>query len=737
VRSSDTEARGTGLFASIGLIAAIWLAAASRWIAKGAVVPWDSKNQFYAFFRFLSTTLHEGNWPFWNPYHYGGHPSVADPQSLVFAPLFLAWAALDSAPGMTAFDLVVLAHLLAGGIAVAAIGWRARWPVPSCVLAAPLFMFGGAASGRLQHTGIILSYALFPLALLSLQLALERRSHIIAVGFAITSASVALGRNQVALLLCALLLAAAIAQIICSPRPAAYLRDRSGVLTTMIAAGGALLLVPILLTLQFAQLSNRATEPLYDALRASLYPANLATVAVANIFGTHASYWGPGAATLAEVALTDDAENYLFFGAVPTLLLIWMGIAGGSAWRPGRRLMSATLAIACLFMLGRYTPLYEFAFRFVPGIDLFRRPTDASFLFGIALAILIGHCVTDYVREGLPPLRPLYTAIGVLPFVAVVGWAIAFSARTGHALESAREAGLSVAILLVAGLILLGAPGRASRLAAAALVTLLAVGELLWWNTASRLNARHWSNYAVLETPTGSEAAAVAFIDATIAADHRRGDYPRVEVLGLGGPWQNLAMVRGWEATNGYNPLRIGPYDRLVAPSEQSWDVYLRQFPASFDNYSCALARALGLTYLVLGQPLDRSPVPPPAAPDLLLAGPPAWIYRLPGAMPRAQFPDGPGTVTIESSRPGDLELIASSPGGGLLVLHDAYYPGGWTAEVDGTSIPIQLYQSLFRAVQVPGGTHRVAFRFMPFSLENLRNALDATLGRLENDPAR
>src|SRR5437868_3773429 len=198
----------------------------------------------------------------------------------------------------------------------------------------------------------------------------------------------------------------------------------------MIAAGGALLLVPILLTLQFAQLSNRATEPLYDALRASLYPANLATVAVANIFGTHASYWGPGAATLAEVALTDDAENYLFFGAVPTLLLIWMGIAGGSAWRPGRRLMSATLAIACLFMLGRYTPLYEFAFRFVPGIDLFRRPTDASFLFGIALAVLVGHCVTDYVREGLPPLRPLYTAIGVLPFVAVVGWAIAFSART-------------------------------------------------------------------------------------------------------------------------------------------------------------------------------------------------------------------------------------------------------------------------------------------------------------------
>jgi len=76
----------------------------------------------------------------------------------------------------------------------------------------------------------------------------------------------------------------------------------------------------------------------------------------------------------------------------------------------------------------------------------------------------------------------------------------------------------------------------------------------------------------------------------------------------LGGPWQNLAMVRGWEATNGYNPLRIGIYDSLVSPGEENWDVRHRQFPPSFPNYNSPLAQALGLTYLVLGQPLDRLP---------------------------------------------------------------------------------------------------------------------------------
>jgi NADH:ubiquinone oxidoreductase subunit K len=451
------------LAVTVSLVAAVWLAAVSRWIVRDAVVPWDSKNQFYAFFRFLSGTLRSGDSPFWNPYHYGGHPSVADPQSLVFSPVFVAWGLLDPAPTMRAFDLVVLAHLLAGGIAIAALGWRAQWPIPSSVLAAALFMFGGAASGRLQHSGIILGYGLFPVALLLLELALERRSHVMAVGFAIIAAGVALGRNQVALLLCGLLLAAAVANLLASARAVDHLRGRLGVLATMAATGGVLLIVPMLLTLQFAQLSNRPAESLDDALRGSLYPANLATLAVANIFGTHQSYWGPGAATLPEVALTDDSENYLFVGAVPILLLLWFGLAAGGAWRSGRRLMTATLAIACLFMLGRYTPFYGLAFRFVPGIDLFRRPTDASFVFNIALAFLVGQFLSDYVRKGLPNLRPKQTIAAISALLVVMAGAIVFSARTGHASDAAREFLIGGVVMVVATLILFGARRSQNR----------------------------------------------------------------------------------------------------------------------------------------------------------------------------------------------------------------------------------------------------------------------------------
>jgi hypothetical protein len=771
--SEPQDTKPGQLAVTIALVAAFWLAAASRWIVSDAVVPWDSKNQFFAFFRFLSATLRNGDWPFWNPYHYGGHPSVADPQSLVFSPIFIVWGLLDPAPTMRAFDLVVLAHLLAGGIAVAIIGWRARWPAPACVLASALFMFGGAASGRLQHTGIILSYSLFPLAMLFLQLALERRSHTSAIGFAFVAVGVALGRSQAALLLCLLLLAAAAAEVLRAPLPTRYLRERSGVLTTMAALGGALLIVPMLLTLQFVELSNRPEQLLDAGLKGSLYPASLATLAVSNIFGTHTSYWGPGAATLAEVGLTDDSSNYLFAGAVPVVLLLWLGVAGGNAWRPGRRLMTGTLVIACMFMLGRYTPFYSLAFRFVPGINLFRRPSDASFLFGIALALLAGHCLADYIREGLPRFRPLHTIAIVSVALAIVGSAVVFSARTGHALDAAREATLAGAVMLVVGLMLFGAREGPARLVAAGLVTFVAMAELLWWNAASRLNADSRTVYAVLEAPIGAEAAAIALLETTIAADLRRGGHPRVEVVGLGGPWQNLAMVRGWEATNGYNPLRIGLYDRLVAPGEENWKASHRQFPPSFDNYNSALARALGLTYLVLGQPLNQMPglrTPPEA--DLLVAGPPVWIYQLAGGLPRAHLfgraeladtdaarPDGrlviepsadralvdiqtplqrstvqsssesPALVKILTSRPGRVEAVVTSTGGGLLVLHDTYYPG-WIAEVDGEPASILRADILFRGVEVPAGTHRITFRFAPFSLANLRAALNAALGR-------
>jgi hypothetical protein len=749
----------------------------SRWVLSDSVVPWDSKNQFYAFYRFLASSLEAGTSPFWNPYHYGGHPSVADPQSLIFAPLMVLYALIDPSPSLRAFDLVVHAHLLIGGLSIAAIGARARWPVAACVLAAVVFMFGGAAAGRLQHTGIILSYGLFPLALLLLQLALERRSLVLGAMFSFVAASIALGRNQVAMLLCLVLAAVVIVEVWVSNRPLGYLRERAAVLVVIALTGIALTAAPMLLTMQFAALSNRPAFTLDHAMLGSLHPAGLAQLVVANLFGSHGvHYWGPDGYTEPLVALTDDSFTYLFVGSVPVILLLWLGLAGGGAFRRGRVLLIVVAVLALLFTLGRYTPFFGWTFDWVPGINRFRRPVDGSFVLIAMLALLCGALLADYIREGLPRQRP-WAIIGVaVATLAVVAAGIMFSGRTGHSGDALVAALKSVPIVAAVITILVLAHGTYARSVAAMLVTAIAVAELIGWNAAFRLNAAPRHNYAVLEQPTGPAAAALDLVERSVRERRGTGERPRVEVMGLGGPWQNVAMVRSLEAVNGYNPLRIGIYDRLVAPGETTWSMELRDFPASFDSYDCALARTLGLEFVLLGRPIEEVPhlANRPVA-DVLRAGPDVWVYRLKDPAPRLNFTrrvqvadadavSGPGWLTaspapdrvlidddtppsasyagtvaagsahIASWRPARIEIDVASALGGVLALHETWYPG-WIAEIDGKRAPILRADVLFRAVEVPAGRHRVVFRYAPFSLENLEDALRRTLGSRSQRP--
>jgi hypothetical protein len=275
----------------------------------------------------------------------------------------------------------------------------------------------------------------------------------------------------------------------------------------------------------------------------------------------------------------------------------------------------------------------------------------------------------------------------------------------------------------------------------------------------------------VLDHPAAADMRALDVLEGALAERHRQGERPRVEVVGMGGPWQNLAMVRGLEATNGYNPLRIGIYDRLVSPGESNWLADLRDFPASFDGYDCALARAIGLEFVVLGRPIEQVPhlARRPVA-EVLQDGPRVWIYRLRNASPRLKFTrriqvadaDGlasgggllvnpsPDRVLIDDDtppsgsyerllgagnsrarivgwRPDRIEIDADSELGGVLALHDTWYPG-WIAEIDGTRAPILRADVLFRGLELPPGHHRVVFRFAPFGLDNLRDALKLAL---------
>ena len=81
-----------------------------------------------------------------------------------------------------------------------------------------------------------------------------------------------------------------------------------------------------------------------------------------------------------------------------------------------------------------------------------------------------------------------------------------------------------------------------------------------------------------------------------------------------------------------------------------------------------------------------------------------------------------PSQARIVSWRPDRVRVEVQSPYPGLLILHEAYYPG-WVAEVDGQPARIVRTNVLFRGVEVSDGRHIIEFRFEPFSFSNLRAA--------------
>jgi len=757
-----------------------WAIAAAVWPLTGAVVPWDSKNHFYPMLRYLSAALANGELPLWNPYHFSGHPSVADPQSLLFTPTMLLFGWLVPSPSMQLFDLVVFGHFLPGAFAIIGLFRRRGWHPAGAVVAALIFILGGSASARLQHTGMIFSYGLFPLALYLLEEALDRYSYAIGALFAVVAAMMTVGRDQVAFLFALTLIGAVVHRAWTAERPARYLASRTPLLAFMGAIGALLLAVPTVLTMQFLMTSTRPSFGFGVAAMGSLPPESLATVLFGNVFGSLRwtyDYWGPDWHTVAEGTWTDRATNYLFAGTVPALLVLWHGLAGGRLLGREFRFFLLMGLAALVYALGRYMPLFELIFDYVPGVKLYRRPADATFALNFVLATAAGYLVHRYAHDGPPRLSELRTPrLGTVLAVlagaltaAAIAVAVQFALRANQLPVAMREIGIGLLMAAMAAAIMARLPSKL-RPAVAVLLVAVTGGELIWRNAASSLNAEPAERYAVFQQLPPEQLQGLQLLKQELAERHAKGERPRVEILGLGGAWQNASMVLGLEDTIGYNPLRLADYERAVGTGENAADPNLRQFPATFRGYKGQLARVLGLEYLVLDRPVERLPrhFPRVTEAKLLYGSGQMWIYRLNRTSPRAyiasrvvpvdseaaleqeelpefdrdsealvensdlehlriRYEDAPAepaatnkrTARIVEYQRNSVTIEVETDRSGLLILHDIYYPG-WVATIDGQERPIVRTNLLFRGVEVPAGRHRVEFRFEPLSVNNL-----------------
>ena len=759
-RSADpTALPPLPLAAAIGLFGLAFAVIAAPWLTGTVTVPWDAKAQFQPQLMFLARTLSAGESPFWTGNVFAGWPQIADPQSLIFSPLYLAFAALDQSPSLRAADAVTFLALFIGGLGIIQIFRDRDWHVAGALVAALAFVAGGGAAARIQHTGEVASLAIMPIALWLTTRALKRESATTGAVAGLAAGLIAVGRDQVALLSLYLLAGAVIDHWL-----GGLYRLRPSVKPLLAAAvvAFAVAAVPVALTELLAAGSNRPAIDYASAAAGSLHPLHLITLAFADLYGAAdpaVDYWAPPSMVWGSSGLV-LAQNMgqIYAGALPLVALIAPGITRGFLFTRDIRFFTIALVITILYALGRYTPVFHLIYDLAPGVSFYRRPADATFLIGALVAVIGGYLVHRVLTGPLPPATVRQRGAALVLALAIPAAAITVAVVAGRLAVAVTPLLTGIAFAAAAAAALMLARRLADRQAwvAAILLLVFTTGDLAWNNAPNESTGLPPATYDMLRPDTGN--ATIALIKARLAGTASPQHRDRVELTGIGYPWPNAGLVHDIDVLFGLNPLRLKDYALATGVGDTVAVPEQRTFSPLFPSYRSTFADLLGLRFIATGVPverIDRSLKPGDLT--FIARTADAYVYENPRALPRvmlvpdyrvADFADmlgsgwppevdpqqtvllehppqlpaataasgsGPDIARIVSYRNTEVLIDVDAGAARFLVLNDAWH-SWWRVTIDGTPAEILKANVLFRAVAIPPGHHRVAFTFHPFT---------------------
>jgi hypothetical protein len=433
-------------------------------------------------------------------------------------------------------------------------------------------------------------------------------------------------------------------------------------------------------------------------------------------------------------------ELSLYVGAVPLMLIAWLVIQRRNLG-PLRPLARATAwfgVFALLLAMGQYGFLYRLQ-TYVPLLNRFRCPCRYLVLFHLAAAVLaaMGFMLLarnyQQSRDGKANrLNPLYPGIHQHTFVplakfeglwavVVVGGAAALVGllRQHHTFIGPALNVLAGPVLLIAATLVVMAAARGVRGSLAAVVLLAAVDL-----------GCYGMSYAVYRDTERLEnlplAAAMPPADLggrVFAPPQPLGDQCKLYT-------GDQMVMAGWYRADGYaglEPQRQLDYASL--PALQVAATAWVQRDAATAHIPGLVAR--GDQWLEVPEPLPRIRLVTRAVAsrdpgrdiqqiDVRTTALTEYPLDLP--------PATPGSVEVTTDRPGQLDLVVTTPTRQLLVDSESYHPG-WQAVVGGTPRPVLRVNGDFLGCVVGPGKETVSLAFRPESLRWGRLASAAGLG--------
>ncbi len=749
-RETAGSAGGLYFFASLAFVAGSFVLA-WPWLSGAVTIPWDAKAQAYPQIVFLARALASGDSPFWTPNVFAGFPQIADPQSQIFSPPYFLLALFNAAPSFRAVDAVVFAMLVLAGLALIAYFRDRSWGPAGALVAAFAFSFGGSAAWRLQHIGEVISLCWFALTLLALSRALSRASILYGFAAGVLAGFMALGRDQIALLCIFILAAYALWHLLDGPGFWRRLRRALPPLSAGFVGGVLTVAIPIAFTLLLADDSNRPGIDLEEAVRGSLPPFALLSAVVSNLYGVDGpmvDFWGPPSSLVWGETEINLARNMgaIYFGAIP---LAALACAACVLRDHAVRVFAVMALFMGLYALGKYTPFFDLAF-WIPGVELYRRPADATFPLCALLAILAGYGVNAIIARS----DRAHVKTGALAVALLFALCFYIALDKGRLAQASGALWVGAVSLTVALVALFMAPAlmrRAPLLGLAALAALMTL-DLAVSNKPNESTGLPPETYDELEVKSTNET--LALIRDQLAAHAAPDRRDRVELAAVDYEWPNLGLVHGFDHDLGFNPIRMKLFTDATNAQDQVAIPEQRTFSPLYAHFRSPLADLLGVRLIVSRYPLERMDREfDPKDFKFVAQTKDGFVWENPRALPRVMAPGSAQVVDIDKmlteggwpdvdftrtvlldaeeagpllqAPPGEAKIIsyrntevvveARSTEGCYLVLNDIWH-SWWSAQVDGVAAPILQANVMFRAVRLGPGTHQVRFSFDPFA---------------------
>lgn len=523
-----------------------------------------------------------------------------------------------------------------------------------------------------------------------------------------------------------------------------------------IMIAGSLAAVQLLPTAAYLFQSQRASATEFEAaMTYSFWPWRFLGMVAPNLFGNpvQANYWGYG----------NFWEDAVYIGLLPFLLsigVIWKTLL--TAVKKGRSekenqhsgyfhpkalvyFLMGVIFLSVLLALGDNTLIFPWLYHNVPTFDMFQSPTRFSIWWVFALCLLAGIGIEKWQR---PTGRGLYwTRLGTAGAFAVTlsagigGYylkdvATDFKPTFVPAIAFAGFWGLGVGILS------LTAPqedrGQHQNI-------LWFLGVILWvsldllvagWGLNPGIELDFYQTSVenreeVREMLGDGRLYLLSQDEHSIKYDryfHFESFIPEMSWENLRGMvLPNMNLLEGIPVVNNYDPLVPTRYAHWMKGIDEVnihqrddlldlMDISTMEWSSPSGNFGVRFIPVAD-SNRVRWVPCARFVENRDQAWDLIYSGETDFTREVvlegQGFSTQTTCVSEVSRLEIVSEHPNDLIIHSSASDPGWIVLSDTWY-AGWRAWMDGESVPILHANYLFRAVQVPAGSHLVQFAYRP-----------------------